>query len=203
MKKGFTLVEMLVVIAILSVVGVLILTIFTRTLRGTNKSQIISAIKQNGQSVLEILDKSIRGADHLVCVSSEPNDDTIVLEKEGTYTRFRFVLPQSIVAAPQSCLVNGCIISDNPVPESDESDPRLFINSVCASSDPMDKSAVLSDTNSQTGVKVISGSFKQDSEAGFKDIVTIKFVLGPGVDAPKAVAGQIDPVTFQTTIQLR
>ena len=82
-KKGFTLVEILVVIAILSVLGVLILTIFTRTLRGSNKSQIIGKIKQNGQSVLEQMDKTVRNSDKVVCVISS----NLVVVKNGIYTR--------------------------------------------------------------------------------------------------------------------
>ncbi len=62
---------------------------------------------------------------------------------------------------------------------------------------------ILTDTKSQTGISVESGLFTRDRSAGFKDQVTIKFIVKPGVQAPAAVAGQIDPVTFQTTVELR
>lgn len=193
-RNGVTLAEILVVLAVLSLMGVLVVTIFTRTLRGANKSQILSSIKQNGQVILETMDKTIRSSDNLVCVSSEP-DNTIVVEKAGVYTRYRFMLDPTGTT-------NGVVWQDNPVLEADEVD---FINGVCSSTNlPMEEAVILSDTNSQTGVKIISGSFKnEDPKAGFKNIVTVNFDLGPGVQAPKAVAGQIDPVTFQTTIQLR
>ncbi len=196
-KKGFTLAEILVVIAVISILGLLIVTIFSRTLRGTNKSQIISAIKQNGQAVLETMDKTIRGADNLVCISNDP-DNTIVVIKGGKYTRFRFqVYPDKTR--------NGIVFQDNPVAGLNDSDPKLFLkNKICNPQDPMSVTQTLTDNNSQTGVNLISGSFKKsDPQPGFKDIVSIQFVLGPGVDAAKAVAGQIDEVSFQTSIELR
>lgn len=205
-QKGLTLAEMLVVLAVLTIVGVLLLNIFTSTLRGNNKTQIVSAIKQNGQSVLEQMDKTVRNADN-VCVS--PGLKTLIVIKNGIYTRYRFFLA--------STTVNGSIQQDNPVKQTDpntgkeETDP-VFIDRVCSDVDPMSQITVLTDTNPQTGVSIecIDNNcnppneiFKNDSSSGFKDQVTIRFAVWPGVLAPQAVRGQIDPVTFQTTITLR
>lgn len=195
-EKGFTLAEILVVIAVISILGLLIVTIFSRTLRGTNKSQIISAIKQNGQAVLESMDKTIRGADNLVCISNDP-PSTIVVVEGGKYTRYRFqIYPDKSK--------NGVVFQDNPAAGINESDPRLFINRVCNPRDVMGVPQTLTDNNPQTGVNLISGSFQKNSpQAGFKDIVSIQFALGPGIDAAKAIVGQIDEVSFQTSIELR
>ena len=199
MKKGFTLVEMLVVISILSIFGILILTIFTRSLRSSNKSQIIGVIKQNGQAVLENMDKIIRNADNVVCPFVNPDgtrSTTLVVVKNGIYTRFRFR--------------NGLIEQDNPRkqdvkdsrPVREETDTEL-VNRICHINDIALSPITLTDTNPQTGVSVENGSFVRDRAAGFQDQVTIGFAIKPGVDAPPAIAGQIDPVTFQTTVQLR
>ncbi len=213
-KKGFTLIEMLVVISVLSVVGVMILTIFTRTLRGGNKSQIIETIKQNGQSVLENMDKTVRNADSVICPKvASPTSDTLVVIRDGAYTRFKF--------SPPTTSNNGKIQQDFPVQPAtgDKSQIKTFLeNNICT--DPIGTDSTISpqtltDTNSQTGVSVdcvaVNGTpncatkpiFKRDKSAGFKDQVTIKFDIGHGVLAPAAVAGQIDPVSFQTTINLR
>lgn len=200
-KKGFTLVEVLVVIAILAIAGTFILTIFTSSLRGSNKSQIVSSIKQNGQSVLETMDKTIRNSDNMVCVSS-PTNNTLVIVKDGIYTRYRFIAP----SPSPSPTVNGLIQQDNPAKQivlgSEETDPE-FVNRVCALGDPMQGVNTLTGTNPQTGVSVENGLFTRTRQPGSKDSVTIKFDLSPGISAPAVVAGQIDPVTFQTTIQLR
>lgn len=195
MKKGFTLVEVLVVIAALSVIGIIVLTIFSRSLRGSNKSQILGSIKQNGQSVLENMDKTVRNADNVVCPSTtSPDNRTLVVRSGGIYTRYRFV--------------GSLIQKDNPEKQTDsatgkeETDP-VFVNRVCLFSDPMPQATVLTDTNSQKGVSVVTGQFTRNRPAGFSDQVTIKFDLKSGVGAPPSVAGQIDPVSFETTIQLR
>lgn len=198
-KKGFTLVEILVVISILSIAGVIILTIFTRILKGNNKAQILAAIKQNGQAVLENMDKTIRGADNVVCISL--GKETIVVVQGGVYTRYKFVTPR----LPD--IANGLIQQDNPVqPETgNNSDINLFKDNVCT--DPMGTDApvinTLTDTDLQSGVSAENGSFNKNPQAGFKDTVTIKFQLTHALNAPAAVAGQIDPVNFETTIQLR
>ncbi len=193
--KGFTLVEVLVVIGVLSIIGVIVLTIFSRSLRGSNKAQILSSIKQNGQVVLENMDKTFRSADNVVCPSMiSPDNRILVVRSSGIYTRYRFV--------------GSLIQQDHPKKQLDsatgkeETDPA-FINRVCLFSDPMPQATVLTDTNTKTGVLVLNGLFVRSKPAGFSDQVTVKFDLKPGVGAPAAVAGQIDPVHFETTVQLR
>lgn len=220
MNRGFTLVEILVVIAIVAIVGTMLVSIFSSTLRGSNKAQILAVIKQNGQAVLENLDKNIRSADNVVCpffaspsdTSTSSNDMVIV--KDSIYIRYRFTIPPT---------GNGLIQQDYPVkqdivgssPLRKETDAE-FINRICISTDTMDVTTglrILTDTNSKTGVSVkciVSDCtvnpppvFVRNRSAGFKDQLTIQFSLAPGVDVPAAISDQIDDVTFKTTVQLR
>lgn len=62
LKKGFSLVELLVVLGLLSVTVGSALLFLTSVLRGSNQSAVISEVKQNGQSVLDSLDRQIRDA---------------------------------------------------------------------------------------------------------------------------------------------
>ena len=194
--KGFTLVEMLVVMAILSIVGVLIVAIFTNTLRGSNKSQILLAIKQNGQAVLETMDKSIRNADELICIG---NNSIVVRSKQGEYIRYTIILDPSKKT-------NGSILYDNPV-QSAEQSYESFKADACNIFGAVDLSSpvILTDTREQSGVSVVGGSFSrnQSADADFEDVITIQFVLARGVKAPVVLTGQIDPVTFQTSVELR
>lgn len=199
-KNGFTIAEILVVIAIVAIVGTIMVAIFISTLRGSNKSQILAAIKQNGQAVLENMDKNIRGADNVICpkipsIDTSAYGDTLVIEKAGTYTRFRITLPTSTA--------NGLIQQDSPVPPlppAPESDIQFFLDNVCM--DPLAGATTLTDTNTQSGVSA-NGLFTRSKLPGAKDNVTVEFTLSPGIRAPAAVAGQIDPVKFQTTVGLR
>lgn len=204
LNSGFTLVEIIVVMAIMAIVGTILVVIFTNTLRGSNKAQILASIKQNGQAVLENMDKTIRGANNVICKNDD--DGNILVVKSGDiYTRYKFV--------SSTASVNGLIQQDNPVkqnvegsfPPRQESDTE-FKSRVCGLTDTMGITTGLTistDTNPQSGVSVENGVFLRNESAGFKDQVTVKFDLKPGVQASSVISSQIDPVTFQTTVQLR
>lgn len=183
-EKGFTLAEILVVMAITAIVGIIMVIIFSNTLRGSNKAQILAVIKQNGQAVLDNMDKTIRGADNVVCISSY----YLVVVKDGIYTRYRIKSENNIPT----------IVQDSPVMGS-------LINDICTLSDSTGVAKIiLTDTNSQSGVSVLNGSsFSRSAQSGSKDSVTVSILLGPGAGVPAAISSQIDPVSFQTTIELR
>ncbi|MDO8573520.1 MAG: type II secretion system protein [Candidatus Daviesbacteria bacterium] len=210
-KNGFTLVEIIVVMAIVAIVGLIMVVIFTNTLRGSNKAQILSVIKQNGQAVLENMDKTVRSADHLVCPALDGNSsNTAVVVKNGAYIRYRISKMSEYAAGrvPPACQKNGCILQDSPTKDIDPGTGQLetdsaFILRVCNSTSLMSSANILTDTNSQTGVAVPGGFFTLSKQAGFKAAVTVEFELQPGADALSVVASQIDSVSFQTTIELR
>lgn len=202
MKKGFTLVEVLVVIAIVSIMGVLLTEIFFRSLRGGNKANLISSLKQNGQSVLDTMDKSIRNSDLVVCPQISGNSkvtaDTLVILDDGIYTRYKFI------KAKENPKANGKIERDNP--KLLEGEPlKDFLNIICSPTDLLENPVSLTDTNAQTGISINydKSKFTREKKSGFKDIVTIEFVVEAGVEVPKAISQQVDPVLFNTTIELR
>lgn len=211
-ERGFTLVEILVVIAIVAIIGLVMIAIFTNTLRGSNKSEILSVIKQNGQAVLDNIDKNVRESDNVICPSPGSSSDTLVVVKNGSYTRYKFIPPNNTNPTIGNCgSVNGCIQQDNFIQPATSADIKQFLIDVCntATFAPV-APVILTDTNAQTGVSVncsdtncLTNIFTRNKPAGFKDQVAIKFNLKPGVSAPAVVAGQIDPVSFQTSIELR
>lgn len=197
-KKGFTLIELLVVVGVAAIFGVLIVTIFTRTLRGTNKSQIIGIIKQNGQAVLEEMDKTIRSADKVICPPNHTPSKIIVVDKGGSYTRYKFIDP-NLTSSPSQ---NGYIKRDKPIRNATVT-PDQFAQDACTPGDPENEAVILTDTNRQAGVSVDNGTFARNISTIYKDQIIIAFRVKPGEGAPQSVAGQIDPVNFRTTIQLR
>ena len=188
-KNGFTLIEILVVIAIMAITGIILTEVFIRSLRGGNKAEVLSLLKQNGQSVLERMDKDIRNSDSVVCVDSTKT--MIVIQKNGVYTRFRlkdkrmledrFSLPEDAVQA-------------------------TFLTAICANDNFEDFApTILTDSEK---VEVVEPEnlkvFTSDTLSGYKAVVTVSFLLQPSIPGiPKNVADQIDPVSFVTTIQVR
>lgn len=178
--KGFTIIEMLVVIALMAIAGTIITGIFISSLKGSEKAKYLAVIKQNGQVVLDVIDKTIRNADNVVCSDLK----TIVIAKDGKYARFRFV--------EKTSTQNGSIIKD---------EPSSFTNTLCL--DLMPGAIFLTDTDTKKGVSIdFSNSlFESNKGVGYKTFVTINFVLTPPIEAPLNI--QIDNVVFKTAIELR
>ena len=77
---GYTLIELLVVIGILALAIGAIAMFLTSVLKGANRTNIEAEVKQNGQSVLDSLERQIRGA-----VSAEKigmSDDYIKINRD-------------------------------------------------------------------------------------------------------------------------
>lgn len=191
LTRGFTLVEILVVIAIMAIMGLILTEVFIRSLRGGNKAEVLAILKQNGQSVLENMDKNIRGSDSIACTDNL--GEVLVIEKDGLYTRYR--------------LITGQLAEDHPVlPENTSQD--TFLTYVCNNSNypPEVIPAILTDSEKVSVVGPQEGStkiFTTTKASGFKAVVTINFLLKPGQSIPKTIGDQIDPVSFVTTIQVR
>ncbi len=62
MKKGFTLIELLVVMGVLFVVGLIVGAILFSSLRGANKTNAITVVRQNGNYTISQMVKTIRNA---------------------------------------------------------------------------------------------------------------------------------------------
>lgn len=76
-SNGFTFIELLAVIAVLISIGAIIGTILITSLRGTNKTNTITNVRQNGNYALSIMAKMIREAKHFDGVSQ--NDSTYTI----------------------------------------------------------------------------------------------------------------------------
>lgn len=198
-SAGFTLVEILVVIAVTSVLLLILTQIFFSSLRGNNKAQVLGLIKQNGQGVLDSLDKSIRSADGIVCPAvttgtTSADSSTLVIIKNGIFTRYRFT--------------GGGLDQDTPVQDLQNPNQKNindFIKlNLCNEQDPLQVPTLSTITDNNTmGVLVTDGVFTRDQSKGFKDVVTIDFKLSPGTELAKKTFGQIDPVSFKTSVELR
>lgn len=69
--KGFTLIELMVVLSVFMVVGVLILSTIFIVLRETIKTNTINNVRQNGSFALSQISKTIRNAKKFEGVSSD------------------------------------------------------------------------------------------------------------------------------------
>lgn len=71
LNKGFTLLEILVVLTIMAIVTASTLLFLTNTFKGSNQATVTSEVKQNGQAVLDSLERQIRGGKDAAAVGTD------------------------------------------------------------------------------------------------------------------------------------
>ncbi|MEK7571380.1 MAG: prepilin-type N-terminal cleavage/methylation domain-containing protein [Patescibacteria group bacterium] len=91
-SSGFTLVEVLVAISIIAIIGVLIISVLTLSLRGSNKAEVSSVVKQQGNTVLTQIARKLRYAKTLdnpaSCVPSTTVASLTITDVSNTQTTY-------------------------------------------------------------------------------------------------------------------
>ena len=87
-KSGFTLIELLVVMIVVGIIGGDILSILFSILRGTNKTNRITQIRQNGNYALNLITRMIRNSNGATSCNGSPTSDITVSQPDGSATRF-------------------------------------------------------------------------------------------------------------------
>lgn len=199
--------EAVIAISIVGVVGVLASTLLSRAFRGSNKTELLGNIRQNGQTALSIIDGTIRNSLGVVCTLNQSSASIIAVRTtaEGKYVRF-------IIKPEQNLTANGYIIqqqfSDLTDAGGTYNDPELLCDTSSTKYPETGfNRSILTDQNINTGVSIKSGNFSENSAPGYKDVVTVIFDLGPAVKNyggfENLLGGSTGSVRFQTSIQLK
>lgn len=185
-RPGFTLVELLVVLGLLSITITATLLFLTSTLKGSNQTTIIAEVKQNGQVVLDSLERQIRNATKAVEVAGLP-------EAPNGYIELTFPDASSMRVScfSSSGNLNGYIgvkkNTDISYTSLTNQDTISGVNVVCNPTECGNKSLDL--------IEPSSGSLSPP-------IVSVCFVMQQGLGAPSR-ADFVASANFQTTISLR
>lgn len=105
-NQGFSLVEILVTVSILTIIGVAMSAVISRSFQSNTKTELIGTVKQNGQTAMGIIEKDIRNSDSVICpTSSTPSNVLVLLTKDsGNYIRF--------IQTPESGTTNGSLTKE-------------------------------------------------------------------------------------------
>jgi len=68
-RKGFTLIEMLVVLFIFAIVGILSTQSLALSLRGSKKSENLGVVRENVDYAMNLMERSLRGAVSINCIN--------------------------------------------------------------------------------------------------------------------------------------
>ncbi len=204
-NQGLSLIEVLVSITILTIIGIAIATIVTRTFSGNTKTELIGNIKQNGQSALAVIEKDVRESETVVCTSpTTPPSTTLVLVSKdgGKYIRFSMIIESG---ATNGTIYREQLVFSSPITTTSQlcdfiSFPLDVQGSKIALTDSISKSAVSLKNATTNGFTVVKNS-------GFKDTVRVQFDLGPSYDSgntiENSIGGNSNSLNFQTTVQIR
>ncbi|KKR58450.1 MAG: hypothetical protein UT95_C0005G0018 [Candidatus Curtissbacteria bacterium GW2011_GWB1_40_28] len=184
-SDGFTLIELLVVLGILVTAVGATLLFLTNVLKGTNQANVTAEVKQNGQAVLDLLEKQIRGA--TAAVEITPNGSSSGVNITKTDGNSLYIACFNSIASPSS---NGWIgVADvSPGTDINTGDYESI-----TSRDTI--SGVDITCTPPLGFKIIP------TASGSPPIVSISFMV-QGIDAPSR-ADFLANVKFETTISLR
>lgn len=180
--KGYTLIELVVVMGILSMTIGAITVFLVSVLKGTSQANISAEVKQNGQAVLDSLERQIRGAVDVVLVGT--NMDQIKLTRD-------FSEPLHI----------KCELASGSGPTARNS--RISIQ---VAEQPTSGSWIsVSNDDPKTGISIeacrldVLGSQVTDSGVSVPAVVSISFVAKKESPRPEFSAS----AKFKTTISLR
>jgi prepilin-type N-terminal cleavage/methylation domain-containing protein len=132
-EKGFTLLEILVVIGIIGIITGITSDIFIQIIKASNKANIVTEIKQNGDAVLNQLDRLVRNADSIAFFGKRAYGAL-------SFSAFSLTSTQSCTnttGATRDATFDVCtFITKNPQPQSGYTriDFRLENEEECASS---------------------------------------------------------------------
>ncbi|MDO8487107.1 MAG: prepilin-type N-terminal cleavage/methylation domain-containing protein [Candidatus Curtissbacteria bacterium] len=186
LKQGFTLVELLVGLGLLALTVGSALLFLTSVFRGSNQAAVITEVKQNGQSVLDSLERQIRGAsDARQMQGGELPQGAInglVLTVGAARTLY-------VACFSSTASVNGWIGLANM-----QTGAGLSLS---------DYKPLTNNASVIEGVDISTCSFSVVAATTVSPaIVSVKFTINQGVSAPSR-SDFLSNAQFQTTISLR
>ena len=114
-QRGFTLLEMLVSVAIIAMVSVVLSQVFISTIRTNAKTEILKEVKQNGDLAIESISRMVQNAKSISCptatslliVNPDGGSTTIGCALDATTTRLASTSATTVYLSSKSVTLGG------------------------------------------------------------------------------------------------
>ena len=183
-RRGFTLVELLVVIGILAIAVGSSLLFLTSVIKGTNQANVTAEVKQTGQSVLDSLERQIRNAVDAQVLGT----NYLKIVRSGQYPLY--IQCFSSIANTKNGWIGTVVMAEPAMP----SGPSQF-TSLTNSNDLVSGVDIVCAASPSAFDVILASSTAPP-------IVTISFSVSQAINAPSR-ADFVANAQFQTTISLR
>lgn len=179
---GFTILEVLVTIGILSLISGIVADTFFNVYRTYQKSNVTNQAKQSGEQILSIFEKAARDASsvEIECLSGS----TLLTE---CALPSRNIIKFKITKKPQRYTEIGC------VNQTTSTNGYIYQKLLSASSSEL----LLTNSNLDTGVNVANCDFSVTNK-----VARIDFVIKESINAPARIEFKTD-LPFDLTVVLR
>ena len=172
--KGFTVLEMVVSIAIVSLVVVVLSQVFFVTLRTNAKTEISKDMKQNGELALESMVRMIQRAKNITspCISTGTTSQSIsIVNNDNGVTTLECVLDGSVVRLASSSASGTTYLTSQNVTLGGTTCSESTLEFVCFGASGLPGSVTISFQLSKSGMSSLS--FEQSSES-FQTTATMR-----------------------------
>lgn len=182
-KRGFTLIEFLVVLALLTISVGSSLLFLTNLIKGSNKANIVAETRQNGQTVMGSLERMIRNATLAENVLGQTNYIKLTIDEAGNRSYL---------------FIKGCVVTSGT--------SWIGVGQNAIGIPPTDVSLTpVTNTDPVSGVDISGCDFSVVSASGGSNsppLVNIRFFVSQGAVAPSR-QDYLAKLEFKTTISLR
>lgn len=105
MKKGFTLIEILVVLTIFGIIALIGGQILTATIKGKNKAEATAKVKSEGNYVISVMEREIHSAQNIISCSGNNRID--YTDADGKQKTFYWdtggsLIKSGLISSPQN-----------------------------------------------------------------------------------------------------
>lgn len=176
MREGFTLLEMVVSLAIIALVSLVLSQVFISTLRTNTKTEILKDMKQNGELALESMVRMIQNSKGITstCQSagSVANSLTIINEDDGE-TTFSCLLDNGVTRLASTSAEGDIYLTSNNVTMGGTSCAGSTLEFTCYGGAGIPGSVMITFQLAQSGT---SDQAFDDSSESFQTTATMRNV---------------------------